>query len=50
LFIVPITGAAGIAFTVKEYVATPAAHGEPSGLFVVPVIITILPPSAIAGV
>jgi hypothetical protein len=43
-------GAAGIEFTVRAYVATPAEQGDPNGLFVVAVIVTILPPSVTAGV
>ena len=50
LVIVPTTGAVGKAFTVKVYVATAAAQGAPNGLLVVTVIITVLPPSATAGV
>jgi hypothetical protein len=50
LVIVPTTGAVGKAFTVKVNVATAAAQGDPCGLLVVTVIITVLPPSAIAGV
>jgi len=50
LVIVPTTGAVGKAFTVKVYVATAAAQGAPNGLSVVTVIITVLPPSATAGV
>jgi hypothetical protein len=50
LVIVPTTGAVGKAFTVKVYVATAAVQGAPNGLSVVTVIITVLPPSATAGV
>jgi hypothetical protein len=50
LVIVPTTGAVGKAFTVKVYVATAPAQGAPNGLSVVIVIITVLPPSATAGV
>jgi hypothetical protein len=48
--IVPIAGAAGMAFTVKAYVATPGRQSPPTGLLVVRVINIILPPSAAAGV
>jgi hypothetical protein len=48
--IVPIAGAAAIALTVKAYVPTAAEQGDPKGLLVVTVIVTILPPSAITGV
>jgi hypothetical protein len=48
--IVPIAGAAGIAFTVKANVATPGRQSPPTGLLVVTVISTVLPPSAAAGV
>ena len=34
----------------REYVATAAAHGRPSGLLVVTVITTVLPASPAAGV
>ena len=44
------TGVAGIAITVKVYVAVAAAHGEPSGLSVVTVIVTVLPISPTPGV
>ncbi len=47
---VPGTGAAGLAFTVSVYVADAAAQGEPSGLFVVTVMTTVLPASAAVGV
>lgn len=48
--IVPTTGAVGIAFTVSVYVAVAGEQGEPSGLSVVTVIVTVLPASAAAGV
>jgi hypothetical protein len=41
--IVPIAGGRGMAFTVNVNEATAAAHGDPKGLFVVTVIITVLP-------
>ena len=47
---VPGTGAVGLAFTVREYVAVAAAHGVPRGLFVVTVITTTLPASPATGV
>jgi hypothetical protein len=47
---VPVAGAAGMAFTVKLYVVTAAVHGDPTGLLVVTVIITVLPASPDAGV
>ena len=47
---VPGTGATGLAFTVKVYVAEAAAQGTPRGLFVVTVITTVLPASAAVGV
>jgi hypothetical protein len=50
LVIVPMIGAAGMAFTEKVYVATPGRQSPPTGLFVVRVINTVLPPSAAAGV
>lgn len=46
----PITGAVGIAFTVRANVATAARQGVPRGLLVVTVIVTILPASPAAGV
>ena len=48
--LVPITGAPGLAFTVRVYVAEAAAQGAPSGLFVVRVITIVLPASNGAGV
>ena len=45
-----IAGVAGVAFTVKLYVAVAATHGLPFGLFVVTVIVTVLPASPAAGV
>ena len=48
--IVPGTGAAGRAFTVRVYVADAAAQGVPRGLLVVTVITTVLPASAAVGV
>lgn len=45
-----MTGAEGMAFTVKVNVATAEEHGEPSGLFVVTVIKTVLPLSELPGV
>jgi hypothetical protein len=50
LVIVPMTGAAGIGLTVSANVATAARHGDPSGLLVVTVMVTILPASLAAGV
>lgn len=47
---VPAIGAAGVALTVKVYVAKASAHGAPSGLSVVTVIVTVLPASAAPGV
>ncbi len=47
---VPTAGAEGISFTVSVYKEVAAAHGAPSGLFVVTVIITIFPASAATGV
>lgn len=44
------TGAVGIVFTVSVYVAVAGEQGEPSGLSVVIVIVTVLPASAVAGV
>jgi hypothetical protein len=44
------TGAVGIVFTVSVYVAVAGEQGEPSGLSVVIVIVTVLPASAAAGV
>ena len=46
----PTVGDAGTVFTVNVYVATAAAHGDPKGLFVATVIITLLPASPVAGV
>jgi len=43
-------GCAGVAFTVKLYVAVAATQGAPDGLFVVTVIVTVLPTSPAAGV
>ena len=40
----------GMALTVKRYVAVAASQGEPRGLFVVTVIVTVVPISAAAGV
>ena len=40
----------GTAFTVRVYVANAVAHGTPSGLSVVTVIVTVLPMSPAAGV
>ncbi len=48
--IVPGTGEAGIAFTVRVKVAIAAAHGAPKGLSVVTVIKTVFPASATPGV
>ena len=48
--IVPTKGADGIAVTVRAYVAVAAIHGEPSGLFVVTVIVTVLFASDATGV
>jgi hypothetical protein len=47
---IPIDGVAGTAFTTNVYVATAAEHGDPDGLFVVKVIITVLPASPASGV
>ena len=46
----PITGAVGLLFTVNVYVATAAEHGEPNGLLVVTVIVTVFPASPANGV
>jgi hypothetical protein len=48
--IVPTTGTDGLAFTVSVNVAVAAAHGNPDGLLVVTVMITVLPASPAAGV
>lgn len=48
--IVPIIGADGAACTVNVYVATAAEQGDPKGLFVVAVMMTVFPPSATEGV
>jgi hypothetical protein len=47
---VPAVGAAGMALTVKIYVAVAAVQGAPAGLLVVTVIVTVLPASPAAGV
>jgi hypothetical protein len=46
----PTVGAEDELVTFNVYVAEAAAHGRPSGLSVVTVIITVLPSSAAAGV
>ena len=48
--IVPTTGAEGSAFTVRVNVVAAASHGEPSGLLVVTVIMTVFPASPETGV
>ena len=48
--LVPTVGAAGVAFTVRVYVAVASAQGAPRGLLVVTVIITVFPASPAAGV
>ena len=48
--IVPSAGAVGTAFTINVQVAVAAAQGGPAGLFVVTVMVTVFPASAIAGV
>lgn len=48
--ITPTAGAAGMAFTVSVYVAVADEQGEPNGLFVVTVMITVFPMSPAAGV
>jgi hypothetical protein len=45
-----VVGAAGPLFTVNEYVAVAATHGDPEGLSVVTVIRTTFPASPAAGV
>ena len=50
LVIVPGSGDEGMAPTVRVYVALAAAHGKPSGLSVVTVIVTFFPGSAFFGV
>jgi hypothetical protein len=47
---VPITGACGRATTLNEKVAVAASQGNPRGLLVVTVIVTVLPASPVAGV
>lgn len=47
---VPTTGGAGVAFTLKVYVAVAGVQGAPRGLFVVTVMITSLSASPAAGV
>jgi hypothetical protein len=48
--IVPTAGAAGMSFTVNVYVAFAAAHGQPDGLLLVTVIMTVFPISLLLGV
>ena len=48
--VVPTAGAAGLAFTLKVYVAVAAVQGAPNGLLVVTVMITVLPASSGTGV
>jgi hypothetical protein len=48
--IAPTKGAEGMLLTVNKYIADAVAHGDPRGLSVVTVIVTILPASAAAGV
>jgi len=48
--IVPGTGGEGIALTYNEKVAMTAEQGNPEGLFVVTVIVTVFPISAFLGV
>lgn len=48
--IVPAVGTEGIAFTVRAYVASASVHGEPSGLFVLTVMVITFPASAVTGV
>jgi hypothetical protein len=48
--ITPTAGAVGMAFTVSVYVAVADEQGEPSGLFVVTVMVIVLPISPAAGV
>ena len=43
LVTVPIDGGEGMAFTDSSYVETAAEQGDPNGLLVVTVIITVLP-------
>ncbi len=43
-------GAGGSAFTVSAYVATAAEHGDPEGLLVVTVMVTVFPASPAEGV
>jgi hypothetical protein len=50
LVTVPTTGAVGLAYTRTVNVALAAAHGSPSGLSVVTVIVTDLPESPFFGV
>jgi hypothetical protein len=47
---VPVMGAEGTEFTVRENVTIAGLHGSPAGLFVVKVIVTTLPRSPAAGV
>jgi hypothetical protein len=48
--ILPTTGAVGISVTLRVYVAVAAMHGDPSGLLVVTVIVTVLFASEATGV
>jgi hypothetical protein len=48
--ILPTRGADGIAITVRAKVAVAAIHGEPAGLLVVTVIVTVLFASDATGV
>jgi hypothetical protein len=48
--IVPATGVAGIALTVKVKVLVAAVHDDPLGLFVVTVIVIFFPESPLFGV
>lgn len=48
--LVPTVGADGMEFTVRVYVAEAAVHGDPKGLLVVTVMITVFPASPEAGV
>ena len=47
--ITPTCGATGPPLTLSVYSAVAAAHGVPSGLFVVTVMITVCPASPVAG-